>query len=78
MFGDMWPFVYFVQFNELHVKMTRLMQEMQANLGSQEDISKRQQMNLGRVAEIDQMLQSSQMHHPHVSCFQCWYLLLYE
>lgn len=47
--------------------MTRLMQEMQANLGSQEDISKMQQMNLGRIAEIEQMLQSSQMHHPNVS-----------
>ena len=73
--SNIWPSVCFVQFNELHVKMTRLMQEMQANLGSQEDISKRQQMNLGRVAEIEQMLQSSQMHHhhhhhhPHVSCY---------
>lgn len=40
------------------------MQEMQANLGSQEDISKMEQMHLGRIAEIDQILQ---MQHPHVS-----------
>ena len=59
--------VCFVQFNELHVKMTRLMQEMQANLGSQEDISKMEQMHLGRIAEIDQIVQTSRMHHPHVS-----------
>ena len=61
-----------MQFNELHVKMTRLMQEMQANLGSQEDISKMEQMHLGRIAEIERLLQSSQMH-PHVS----FYIILY-
>ena len=42
------------------------MQEMQANVGSQEDINKMEQMHLGRIAEIEQMLQSSQMHS-HVS-----------
>ena len=47
--------------------MTRLMQEMQANLGSQEDITKMEQMHMGRIAEIDQILQSSQMHHSRVS-----------
>lgn len=47
------------------------MQEMQANLGSQEDISKMEQMHLGRIAEIEQMLQASQMHHPHVS-YACY------
>ena len=42
------------------------MQEMQANLGSQEDINKMEQMHMGRIAEIERLLQSSQMH-PHVS-----------
>ncbi|XP_065885901.1 adenomatous polyposis coli protein-like isoform X3 [Dysidea avara] len=51
------------KFNELHVKMTRLMQEMQANLGSQEDINRMEEHRLARINQIDRLVQQAQQFH---------------
>ena len=42
------------------------MQEMQANVGSKEDISKMEQVHMERIAEIEQMLRSSQIHVSYI------------
>ena len=43
--------------------MTRLMQEMQANLGSQEDINRMEEHRLARINQIDRLVQQAQQFH---------------
>lgn len=43
--------------------MTRLMQEMQANLGSQEDINRMEEQRLARINQIDRLVQQAQQFH---------------
>jgi len=43
--------------------MTRLMQEMQANLGSQEDINRMEEQRIARINQIDRLVQQAQQFH---------------
>jgi len=39
------------------------MQEMQANLGSQEDINRMEEQRLARINQIDRLVQQAQQFH---------------